>query len=130
MYPDPERLVTGTELWLQLAEAPDVQYDDPVQVIDSRGRVVSRRLTQEAGGGLESIATPDTTLDEVQQPPDSPITTTGVQAASGPELLLPDVPLIIEDLLMRAKQLADFGAQTAAIAEILDQVAALREGMG
>ncbi|MBK8463930.1 MAG: hypothetical protein IPL36_13230 [Nigerium sp.] len=49
---------------------------------------------------------------------------------SEPVLPLPDVPLIIEDLLVRAKQLADAGAQREAIAEILDQVAALRDGRG
>lgn len=45
------------------------------------------------------------------------------------ELPLPDVPLIIEDLLVRAKQLADASAQRQAIEEILDQVAALRDGL-
>jgi hypothetical protein len=46
-----------------------------------------------------------------------------------PVLPLPDVPLIIEDLLVRAKQLADAGAHREAIEEILDQVAALRDGL-
>ena len=41
---------------------------------------------------------------------------------------LPDVPLIIEDLLLQAQQLADAGAPCEAIDEILDQVAALRHG--
>lgn len=45
-----------------------------------------------------------------------------------PTLPLPDVPLIIEDLLVRAMQLADAGAHGKAIDEILDQVAALRDG--
>lgn len=43
---------------------------------------------------------------------------------------LPDVPLIIEDLLLEAQQLADAGAPCEAIDEILDQVADLREGRG
>ena len=43
---------------------------------------------------------------------------------------LPDVPLIIEDLLLQARQLADAGAPCEAIDEILDQVAALRDGRG
>lgn len=47
---------------------------------------------------------------------------------SEPELPLPDVPLIVEDLLMQAKWLADAGAPTEVTEEILDQVAALREG--
>ena len=47
-----------------------------------------------------------------------------------PVLPLPDIPLIIEDLIAQAKQLADAGAGREAIDEILDQVAALREGRG
>ena len=47
---------------------------------------------------------------------------------SDPELPLPDVPLIVEDLLMQASQLADVVAQDEAVEEILDHVAALREG--
>ncbi|BEH01697.1 hypothetical protein brsh051_09780 [Brooklawnia propionicigenes] len=46
-----------------------------------------------------------------------------------PVLPLPDVPLIIDDLLVRAKQLADAGVRREAIEEILDQVAALRDGL-
>ena len=45
-----------------------------------------------------------------------------------PVLPLPDVPLIIEDLLLQAERLADAGAHSEAIEEILDQVAALRDG--
>ena len=44
------------------------------------------------------------------------------------ELPLPDVPLIVEDLLLDASRLADLGAPTDAIEAILDHVAALREG--
>jgi len=47
-----------------------------------------------------------------------------------PVLPLPDVPLIIEDLLAEAKQLADAGEHREAIDELLDHVAALREGRG
>ena len=47
-----------------------------------------------------------------------------------PELPLPDVPLIIEDLLAQAKQLADAGEPRIAIDKLLDHVAALREGLG
>ena len=47
---------------------------------------------------------------------------------SDPELPLPDVPLIVEDLLMKARQLADRGAPTELVEDILDHVAALREG--
>ena len=47
-----------------------------------------------------------------------------------PVLPLPDVPLIIEDLLSQAKQLADAGEHRKAVDELLDHVAALREGRG
>jgi hypothetical protein len=36
---------------------------------------------------------------------------------------------MIEDLLVRAKQLADASARREAIEDILDQVAALRDGL-
>lgn len=49
---------------------------------------------------------------------------------SGPALPLPDVPLIIEDLLLQARKLADSGALYEAIEAVLDHVAALREGRG
>lgn len=51
-------------------------------------------------------------------------------AVSGPALPLPDVPLIIEDLLLQARKLADSGALYEAIEAVLDHVAALREGRG
>lgn len=41
---------------------------------------------------------------------------------------LPDVPLIVEDLLVEAKRLAAADGPTSVVAEILDHVAALREG--
>lgn len=44
------------------------------------------------------------------------------------ERLVPDVLLLVEDLLLQARQLADSGAPTDAIEAILDHVAALREG--
>lgn len=49
-------------------------------------------------------------------------------ALDQPTLPLPDVPLIIEDLLVQAKALADAGASTDLVEELLDQVAALRAG--
>ncbi|MFZ1913131.1 MAG: hypothetical protein WAU30_12320 [Propionicimonas sp.] len=45
-----------------------------------------------------------------------------------PQLPLPDVPLIVEDLLTEAKRLADAGAAPQEIEEILDQVQQLRAG--
>ena len=47
-----------------------------------------------------------------------------------PELPLPDVPLIVEDLLMHARQLAEAGAPNEAVEKILDHVVAVREGRG
>lgn len=47
-----------------------------------------------------------------------------------PVVPLSDVPLIVEDLLLQAKRLADAGASTEAIEKILEHVAALREGRG
>jgi hypothetical protein len=49
---------------------------------------------------------------------------------SDSELPLPDVPLIVEDLLMQARQLADADAPTDVVEEILDHVAGLRKGRG
>lgn len=51
----------------------------------------------------------------------------GVSEAALP---LPDVPLIVEEFLMHAKRLVAAGAPTEAIEDILDHVAALREGRG
>jgi hypothetical protein len=45
-------------------------------------------------------------------------------------LPLADVLLIVEDLLMRARQLADSGAPAEVFEAILDDVAALRDGRG
>ena len=46
------------------------------------------------------------------------------------EVPLPDMPLIVEGLLLEARQLADAGPQTEEVDSILDHVAALREGRG
>lgn len=51
-------------------------------------------------------------------------------AVSEPELLLPDVPLIVEDLLWQARHLADLGAPIETVNAILDHVVAVREGRG
>ncbi|MHA6512980.1 hypothetical protein [Tessaracoccus sp. Z1128] len=49
---------------------------------------------------------------------------------SEPELPPRDLPLIVENLLLQAKRLADAGAPTEGIEKILEHVAALREGRG
>jgi fatty acid-binding protein DegV len=47
-----------------------------------------------------------------------------------PKRPLPDVPLIVEDLLTEAKRLADAGAAPEEIKQILDEVEQLRAGRG
>ena len=81
--------------------------------------------TPELEGEWESSTTPGEAHQEVMHPPPDH----WVAAVSDPETPLPDVLLIVEALLLQAKRLADAGALTAA-AEILDHVAALREGRG
>ncbi|BEH02286.1 hypothetical protein brsh051_15670 [Brooklawnia propionicigenes] len=56
--------------------------------------------------------------------------THGVRVVVEPEPSFADAPLIIEDLLLQARQLADSGAPTEAVRAILDHVAALLEGRG
>lgn len=50
------------------------------------------------------------------------------QAAEEPILALPDLPLIVEDLLIGAKQLVDSGAPNESVEALLDHIASLREG--
>lgn len=92
------------------------------------GRIVPRRSTPEVGGEEESKPTSGLAHPGGHAAEDIP--TTGFRAVSEAVLPLPDVPLIVEDLLAQAKRLADAGAPAAAAAEILDHVAALREGRG
>lgn len=47
---------------------------------------------------------------------------------TGPDFALPDLPLILEGLLVRAKRLADSGAPAEVFEALLGHVAALREG--
>lgn len=51
-------------------------------------------------------------------------------ACEDPEFPVADVPLIVEDLLMRTRALSESGAPTDAIEATLDHVTALREGRG
>lgn len=53
-----------------------------------------------------------------------------ISAVSYPEFPVLDVPLISEDLLLQARRLDQGGAPALVIEEILDRVAALREGRG
>ncbi|WP_454227177.1 hypothetical protein [Propioniciclava flava] len=110
----------------------DLDLDvDPVQVRDPHGRIVPPRQSPEAMGGVGGRG-----ADPVHSRRGTPAAARhtahgqGVPAVTEPTLPLPDVPLIIEDLLAQAKQLADAGEPREAIEELLDQVAALREGRG
>lgn len=51
-------------------------------------------------------------------------------ARDEPPLGLVDIPLIVEDLLVQTRSLAESGAPSEAIEAILDHVASLREGRG
>lgn len=88
---------------------------------------VSRRSEAEAGE-WEIVSFPGAAHRVVMRPHDPP--DHGHPVVSEPELPLPDVPLIVEDLLLQAKRLADAGASTEAIEKILEHVAALRESRG
>ncbi|WP_203568061.1 hypothetical protein [Aestuariimicrobium ganziense] len=98
----------------------------PVQVCDSDGRIVARRSSPDES--WESFAGPTVAPDDPGALGDQH--GAGVPAVTEPELPLPDVPLIVEDLLVEAKQLADAGAPPEVIEKILDQVDPLREGRG
>ena len=80
---------------------------ESVPVVDVAGRVLPQRRMPEVWG--ESAPAVDS-------------------AAVYEELPLADVPLIVEDLLLQAKRLADAGATIECIEKILERVAALREG--
>lgn len=82
---------------------------DSVSLVDMVGRVLPQRRLREAW--VEGAPAVDS-------------------AAVNEELPLADVPLIVEEFLMRAKRLAAAGAPTEAIEDLLDHVAALREGRG
>lgn len=52
---------------------PDFSVN-PAQILDSHGRIVSRRSSPEPAGEWESSATPVADLEEVPQPTESPAT--------------------------------------------------------
>ena len=80
--------------------------------------------TPELEGEWESSTTPGEAHQEVMHPPPDH----WVAAVSDPETPLPDVLLIVEDLLLQARRLADSGAPTEAVEAILNDMTALREG--
>ena len=100
----------------QLLEAP----------IRSREAASVSRRSEAVAGEWEIVSLPGAAHRVVMRPHDPP--DHGHPVVSEPELPLPDVPLIAEDLLVQATRLVDAGAPTAVVAEILDQVAVLREG--
>lgn len=104
-------------------------FVDPIEVVDPTGWGVPRQQVHEADPRWESPP-PAEPPQHISQPYDPPDQDEGVAAVTEPALPLRDVPLIIEDLLTHAWQLADAGALPDVIEEILDQVAALREGRG
>lgn len=108
MVPGRRRLGTPGELRLQRIDVHSVRNDDDGQPVD---KVAQDYSTANSTPGPTEILP----ADQV--------------AVSDPELPLPDVPLIVEALLMQARQFADKGAAIEVVEEILDQVAALRDGL-
>ena len=73
---------------------------------------------------------PALSSDEVYDDSSAPGNALRVGIGKKGEARLADVPLIVEDLLRQARQLADLGARTETVKAILDHAAALREGCG
>ena len=137
MYPDPHRIVTDAELWLHWADARSVQDDDTGKSFD--------QIAEDFYGIRAASCAP---LAPAPAGPTSATHQTSVVALSARALLIegalkrrgadlelyfdpcPDVPLIVEDLLVQAKRLADAGAPSESIDEIFDLIAALRDGRG
>ena len=99
--------------------------DERVQVGNWAGRAVPHlpllNFRRDKGADATSVEVDQEGLAAHDSP-------TGVAAVREAERPLADVLLIAEDLLLRARRLADSGAPTEAVEEILDHVAALREG--
>lgn len=159
MHSEPQRFVTGREPLIQWANAQSARYDHAgmsfdqivhVHYLKTRGLLRDDAFGRRGGDvdiylDLDQVLDPDRSCPavrrrsweesnmasglghrEAMEPLDFATT---VRAVSDHERRVPDVPLIIEDLLVRAKQLADAGAPREAIEEALDQVAALRDGL-
>ena len=97
--------------------------EDQVGLMEAEGRVVPQRsrarVRRARGPALAIDAVNFEVMLEIAR---------RVGVANKAEPLPADVPLIVEDLLCQARQLADSGAPTEAVKAILDHVAALREG--
>lgn len=101
--------------------------EDRVRMTDAEGHVLPQRpLAQVRRARAAAL-----TIDAVNEEGTSALgIARSVGVANRAEARLADVPLIVEDLLGQARQLADSGAPTEAVKAILDHVAALREGRG
>jgi len=103
-------------------------YDDEsIQVIDGQGRFVPpRRVLRAKGGSVPALAL--AAVHEGNVPGNAFLR--GVVIDRELELPIPDLPLVVEGLLLRAVQLTDSGAPAKPVKAILDHVDALREGRG
>lgn len=101
--------------------------DDRVQVSDVVCRAVPQRallnLRRERGAAVSISA-----LFKERMP--APQIPRGSAADNELERPFADLPLIVEDLLLQAKALAESGAPTGAVGAVLEYAAALREGRG
>lgn len=99
--------------------------DDQVRIIDAEGRGVPHRSLAH----VRRARGPALRIDAVNEG-DAPALGTArrVRVAKKAAARLADVPLIAQDLLCQARQLAESGAPPEVVRLILDHVAALREG--
>lgn len=102
-------------------------YVDPHEVLGQDARSVSRRSTPQADDEWGPVAKPGAFT---RRPVVRLTTRRRGYTVSELDLSLPDAPLIVEDLLVKAKWLAASGAPSESIEVILDHVAALRERRG
>lgn len=102
-------------------------YVDPLEVLGQDARSVSRRSTPQAGDEWGPVAKPGAST---RRPVVRVTARRRGDSVSEPDLSLPDAPLIVEYLLVKAKWLAASGAPSESVEAILDHVAALREGRG
>jgi len=99
--------------------------EDQVRIIDPEERVVPHRSLAH----VRRARGPALTIDAVNEE-DTPALGIArrVPVVKKAAARLADVPLIAEDLLCQARQLAESGAPPEVVRLILDHVAALREG--
>lgn len=105
----------------------ELGYEDlSVQLLDGKGRFLTPRGVLTAKGervsalALAAVQEGNATGHAFHR---------GVVTERELELPIPDLPLVVEDVLLRAMQLADSGVLSEVVA-ILDHVVAVREGRG